>query len=702
METSVGTGKERQFHEEQRLLGAMYSRLDAELAGSLSARKRAMAADVHELESLSARDLEVSRLTERIGQLRSSEHSLCFGRIDSGMDGSSLHIGRIGLRTEAGEPLLVDWRAEAARPFYAATMASPLGVRRRRHVRVSARTVVDVNDEILDGSEPGEEDVVGDGPLVAALSSARTGRMRQAAATLQAEQDEIVRSPHRGIMVVDGGPGTGKTIVALHRAAYVLYAFPVVAKRGVLVFGPNKRFIDYIADVLPSLGENDVRLATLPDLVGAEVTQHEPDDLARIKGRAGLAQGLARWVQARQPQHVPLELQTAHGTVTLDPELVDAARRGALQGGIGHNQARELFTERVVEELVNELEQQSASELADFEVELKEFHGVDLDRMFGGGSGRVDSEEGAEAMDGLEIDWDRIHEELLDDPGIDRSIAGVWPRLRAEDAVRGLLSDRAALADALPDLPEQQLVEIAHFARAGWSSVDLALLDEARALIDGTPEAIYGHIVVDEAQQLSEMQWRLLMRRCPQHSMTVVGDLAQAGPTTTIRSWREALDPFASDGIARHTLTVNYRTTAEILEETRPLLARIAPGQQLSRSIRHGQQPIVVTAPEDDIPSALVELIASARSEHPEELIGVIATVSRAAMLEAELDGTGAAIVAAPDARGLEFDTVIIVDPDGIQSRSEAGLQDCYVAQTRATKRLATVMVADIGNPSAR
>ncbi|MDQ1128628.1 hypothetical protein [Microbacterium sp. SORGH_AS_0888] len=427
METGIGTGKAGQIDEEQRSLDAMYSRLDAELAGSLSARKRVMAAGVDELESFSARDLEVSRLTERIGQLRSADQTLCFGRIDPGVDGSSLHIGRIGLRTEAGELLLVDWRAEAARPFYAATMASPLGVHRRRHVRASARTVVDVSDEILDGADPCEEDVVGDGPLVAALSSARTGRMRQAAATLQAEQDEIVRSPHRGIMVVDGGPGTGKTIVALHRAAYVLYAFPAVAEQGVLVFGPNQRFIDYISDVLPSLGENDVRLATLRDLVRVEAPRSEPDDLARIKGQAALAHGLARWVHARQPHHMPLNVQTAHGTVTLDPELVDAARRGALQGSIGHNPARALFAERVVEELVNELEQQTARELADFEAELKEFHGVDLDRMFGGSSDRVGSGEAAEAPDGLEIDWDRIREELLDDPGIDRIIWGSGP-----------------------------------------------------------------------------------------------------------------------------------------------------------------------------------------------------------------------------------------------------------------------------------
>ena len=692
----MGTGRERQISEEQRRMDAMSSRRDAELARSVAARARALIAETSEPQDLAVRDDEVRRLTDRIGQLRSSEQALCFGRIDSGSDGSSLHIGRIGLRTEAGDPLLVDWRAEAARPFYAATIATPMGLHRRRHVRARGGAVVDVSDEILDGAAPGEEDVVGDGPLLMALSSARTGRMRQAAATLQAEQDEIVRSSHLGVMVVEGGPGTGKTIVALHRAAYVLYAFPAVAHRGVLVFGPNPRFLDYIADVLPSLGENGVRMATLPDLVGAATTRCEPDALARIKGRAELAHGLALWVESRQPRHASLSLETAHGTVTLEPELVDAARRGALQGGVGHNPARALFAERIVEELVNVLEQQTARELADFEAELREFHGVDLDRMFGGGFA---SEHGAEASEGLEIDWDRIREELVDDPGIDRTIGSVWPRLRAEDAVRGLLSDPVALAEALPDVSERRIAEVADSAGDGWSPADLALLDEARALIDGPPELTFGHIVVDEAQQLSEMQWRMLTRRCPSRSMTVVGDLAQAGPTTTIRDWSEALAPFAADGdVVRRTLTVNYRTTAEILQEAGPLLARIAPGQRPSRSIRNGEQPIVVAASRNDLSSALVPLIASTRDDHPDELVGVIASAPRTPSLEAELDGTGATVVAAPDARGLEFDTVIIVDPDGIRRAGEAGLRDLYVAQTRATKRLITVTVTDEGS----
>ncbi|SEF12114.1 DNA helicase IV [Arthrobacter alpinus] len=687
----VDTGKARQIEEEQCSIDEMYQHLDTDLSGRLSDQARAMATPVEGPENHYGRDLEVSRLAENIRQLRSAERSLCFGRIDDAEQRQSLHVGRIGLRTDAGELLLVDWRAEAARPFYSATMASPLGLRRRRHLRLGDRTVLDVSDEILDGTAPTSEDIVGDGPLVSALRGARTGRMREAAATLQTEQDEIVRSPHRGIMVVDGGPGTGKTIVALHRAAYVLYAFPPIADRGVLVFGPNRRFLTYISDVLPSLGENDVQLATLPDLIGVEATNTEPDQPARLKGCAQFADGLARWVQARQPHGVPLELQTAHGTVVLDSDRVDAARRSALQGGLGHNSARELFTEHVVDELVNELEQQTSTELSDFEAEIKEFLGIDLDRMFAGDRRPVSSDGSDVPGDGLDIDWDLIREELLDDSGIDRIVTRVWPRLRAEEAVRGLLRDRAALAHTLPDVSEQDLTLMVGSGQTGWSNADLALLDEARALVDGLPETIYGHIVIDEAQQLSEMQWRMLMRRCPQRSMTIVGDLAQAGPTTTIRTWGQALEPFVDERFAHHTLTVNYRTTAEILQATKPLLARIAPEQRLSRSIRRGEQPALITVAEEDTASVLNELITHTQATHPGELIGVIATAQRSATLDAEISETEATIIAAPDARGLEFDTVIIIDPDGIQSANEAGLRDLYVAQTRATKRLLTL-----------
>ena len=657
-------GRVGQVEEEQRSVDAMYALLHAEVSARRAAQDRAVAAPVDGPSERYARDLEVAQLTESIRQLQAAEHSLCFGRIDRSDQSESLHIGRIGLRTEAGNPLLIDWRAEAARPFYAATMAAPMGVRRRRHLRLDGREVVDVNDEILDGTSPTAVDLVGDSPLVVALSTARTGRMHEAAATLQSEQDEIVRSPHRGVMVVDGGPGTGKTIVALHRAAYVLYAFASIADQGVLVFGPNRRFLTYISEVLPSLGENDVRLATMSDLVGVEATRTEPDHVARIKGRAALADRLARLVRDHQPHGVPLELKTTHDTVRLDPAVVDAARRQALQGDIGHNRARELFIEYVVDDLVNELERRTAKEISDFEEELEAHLGIDLDRFTGNDP----------STDDLDIDWDSIREDLLDDPSIDRAITRVWPRLVPDDVVRDLLNELGDRDD-------------------GWSDADLALLDEARALVDGAPETSYGHIVVDEAQQLSEMQWRALMRRCPSRSMTVVGDLAQAGPATTLRTWDEALKPFVGERFAHHRLTVNYRTTTEILLATEPLLAEIAPDQQLSRSIRHGEQPRILDVTEESLRSTLSTLITEIADEHPGELIGVIATTERSLAMEADVDVADATIVAAPEARGLEFDTVIIIDPAGVRAAGDAGPRDLYVAQTRATKRLLSLQL---------
>lgn len=682
--------KARQVDKEQRLVGAMYARLDEEVTAKLAARERVLAQPIEDPSERYAKGIETGHLNEEIDRLRSAEHSLCFGRIDTADGGETLHIGRVGLRSEDGDPLLIDWRAEAARPFYSATMASPMGVRRRRHLRLNGRRVIDVSDEILDGTPPDDGDLVGDSPLLSALSAARTGRMHEAAATLQTEQNEIVRSSHRGVMIVDGGPGTGKTIVALHRAAYVLYAFKQIAERGVLVFGPNQRFLTYISDVLPSLGENDVQLATMPDVVGAQATRSEPDNIARIKGRTVLAEGLADWVKRYQPYGVPLELKTSHDTVVLDASVVEAARRQALQGDTGHNRGRELFTGYIVDDLVNELEHRTTKELDDFEEEIEALLGVSLDRY-----GPRDQHIVAETSDGLDIDWDRIRDDLLEDPAIDHAVTRVWPRLDAADTVRRFLSDRDSLAAVLPDISDDELTLMTSgVIGEGWSIADLAILDEAHALIDGLPETTYGHIVVDEAQQLSEMQWRTLMRRCPGKSMTIVGDLAQAGPTTTIQSWDEALDPFVRERFVHHRLTINYRTTAEILESTRSLLAQIAPNQELSQSIRHGQQPLTLGTSAERLASRVSELITDLVQDHPDERVGIVATTERTLELENTDWASAVTIVSAPDARGLEFDTVIIIDPTGIQNASEAGERDLYVAQTRATKRLVTVQLA--------
>jgi DNA helicase IV len=681
-----------QIDAEQQTVDEMYRRLDKEITDRSTALDRQWSAPRDGLGDLFARDAEIARLNNRLRALRDAEPSLCFGRIDpSDERGESLYIGRIGLTGDDGGSLLVDWRAEAARPFYAATMVAPAGIRRRRHLTVDRRRVGEISDEILDGSSPTDDDIVTDGPLVSALSAARTGRMRQAAATLQAEQDEIVRSPHQGVTVVDGGPGTGKTVVALHRAAYVLYAFPALADRGLLVYGPNRRFLTYISDVLPSLGENDVRLATLPDIVGTEATRTEPDHIARIKGRAVLADAIARRVRRRKPHGRSLSVRIDDETVTLDAAVVDMARKKTTGTDLGHNREQEIFTGHIVEELVDELERRSAREQADYEAELAETLGIDLDRIAGVDDGQQDDGD-------LGIDWDLVRDELLEDPAVTRAVQKVWPRISPEKVVRGVLGDWKVLASLLPDVPDEDLARMAPGEPYGWSDADLALLDEARALIHGAPETVYGHIVVDEAQQLTEMQWRMLMRRCPGRSLTVVGDLAQAGPTTTVTTWQDALAPFVSDRFVHHRLTVNYRTTEEILQSTAPLLARIAPDQEMSRSLRHGDEPVVIEASPDDSGTVPAPLLTGLARDFPDDLVGIVAAPDRVAALEDALAGAPYAgpvsVIAAPEARGLEFDSVIIVDPDGIAASGDAGLRDLYVARTRATKRLFSIRVA--------
>ncbi|GAA4994856.1 HelD family protein [Actinopolymorpha pittospori] len=685
----MDNGVTRQVEVERQRVDAMYERLDLAVTEALAAHSRVLAAPAESAAELYARDVEVARLTRTVGELRAAERSLCFGRIDSAA-GGSLHIGRIGLRSEDGAVLLVDWRADAARPFYAATPAWPMGLRRRRHLRLNHRRVADVSDEILDGSGPTSHDIVGDGPLVAALGRARTGRMREAVATLQAEQDVIVRSPHRGVTVVEGGPGTGKTIVALHRAAYVLYAFPVLAERGVLVFGPNRRFLDYISEVLPSLGENDVQMATLADLAGVAPSAADSDPVARIKGQARLAAALARWVRDRQPRGVPLAVRVGQDTLVLEPETVIDAHRVATSGGLAHNPAREAFKEHLVEALVNLLERRTTDALNEMDAEVAAILGVDLDQAVAGDLRRLGLDE-AVAPAGPEFDWDSVRDGLIEDPAVDFAIEAVWPRLRAADALEQFLTDREALTTYLPSASVDEVAHLVRDPGSGLTDADLALLDEARALIEGPPAEVYGHIVVDEAQELSEMQWRMLMRRCPGRSMTIVGDFAQAGSATTVRTWPEAVGPFVGERFDRHTLTINYRTTAEILDSTAPLLARIAPGQVPSRSIRHGERPRTIPVTDADIPAALLELVEQTNHAHTGELVGVIGPTDRVADLTRVLDGTGAVIVAAPDARGLEFDTVVVVDPGAIEARRQSGTRDLYVALTRATKRVAVL-----------
>ncbi|MFE7380130.1 HelD family protein [Streptomyces zhihengii] len=637
------------------------------------------------------RENAAERLSREISRMEGAEKGLVFGRIDR-TDGTALRIGRIGLHTEEDDlPLLVDWRAHAARPFYEATPVHPMDLRRRRHLRVEERTVVSVSDELLDGTAPTGEDVVGDGPLAEALSARRTGRMHAAVATLQAEQDAIVRSAHRGVTVVQGGPGTGKTVVALHRAAYVLYAFPRAAQEGVLVVGPNARFLDYISQVLPSLGENDVDLTTCRELAGVPTDTADPYGTARLKGGAGLADALAALLRRHQAPAGDFAVRVGRQLVRLSDVEVAAARDAAVAAVPGHNPARQVFTELLVDAVTAAMRRDMGDVLEQIDADAARMTGLDLDRFTG--ADRRRAEGAADPGPAHELDVDAVRADLLDDAGVDRAVEALWPRLAPGDLVKALLTDADALAVCLPLLTAQERSLLLRGADAPWTDADVPLLDEAASLVDGPPRRTYGHVVVDEAQELTAMQWRMIVRRCPARGMTLVGDFAQSGPAATARDWKEALGPHVGPRFDLHDLTVSYRTTQQILEGVRDLLARIAPDQKPTRSLRSGDRPRTLTASPDGLVAAVVRELRAQSAAHPGELLGVICADTAVGELTARGVARHARVVPASEARGLEFDGVVVVDPEEIRTARPCGERDLYVALTRATKRLCTVTV---------
>ncbi|MEU6237566.1 AAA family ATPase [Kitasatospora sp. NPDC047058] len=669
---------------------------DERLAGARAELGRVLASPAGSAGEVYEREVAAGRLAREVRRLEGAEGGLVFGRIDLA-DGTALRIGRLGLQRDEDElPVLVDWRAEAARPFYEATPVHPMRLRRRRHLSLTGRTVVGVSDELLDGSAPTAGDVVGDGPLAAALQERRTGRMGTAVATLQTEQDAIVRSSHRGVTVVQGGPGTGKTVVALHRAAYVLYAFPKAAERGVLVLGPNARFLDYISQVLPSLGENDVVLATCEELAGVVPGAVDPFGAARLKGGAGLAGALAGLVRSWQAPDGDFTVRVGQEWVRLGEEEVARARQAAQTSGLAHNRARRLFLELLVDALTDALARGMAEALERIDAEVAQLTGIDLDRMAARDLRRLGIDD-APATGADEFDADAVRADLLDDPHVDRAVEDLWPRLVPGDVVGALLADAEALEVFLPDLNGAERALLLRTPGAPWADADVPLLDEAASLVDGPPEQIFGHVVVDEAQELTAMQWRMIVRRCPGRSMTLVGDFAQAGPATVARGWTEALDPHVGRRFDLRTLTVSYRTTQEILATTGELLGRIAPGQPPVRSIRHGDLPRAVEVAPEGLAAGLVRELRAQAAAHPGELLGVVCADGRVAELAAAGVERYARLVPASEARGLEFDEAVVVDPEGIAAARPAGERDLYVALTRATKRLCTVVVRPAG-----
>jgi DNA helicase IV len=683
----------RQVEWEQERVSTLYELLTERISEARTRLAEVLRTPAESASETYERGIAADRLTQEIGRLEGAENGLAFGRIDWA-DGTTLHIGRIGLQTEDDDlPLLVDWRANAARPFYEATPVHPMNLRRRRHLRLDGRAVASVSDELLDGSAPTTEDVVGDGPLTEALSARRTGRMHAAVATLQTEQDKIVRSAHRGVTVVQGGPGTGKTVVALHRAAYVLYAFPRAAKEGVLVVGPNARFLDYISQVLPSLGENDVVLATCQELAGVVPTAVESFDTARLKGSSALADALADLLRTSQSTHGDLTLRVGQDVVHLTEATVRTARDAAVATGLGHNPARQVFKELLVDALTETLERNMGDLLEQIDNEVAQLTGRNLDRFTAADLRHPSPHDAAASGSAALFDADAVRADLLDDPHIDQAVEALWPHLTPGGLVRALLTDLDTLAEYLPRLTPDERSRLLRAPDAPWTEADIALLDEAGSLVDGPPERVYGHVVVDEAQELTAMQWRMIVRRCPAKAMTLVGDFAQAGPVTTAHDWKEALSPHVGPRFQLHSLTVSYRTMQEILASTRDLLARIAPDQEPTRSLRTGETPRTVTTPVEKLFATVVQELRTQSSAYPGELLGVICAEARVGDLTASDIAQHAGIVPASEARGLEFDGVVVISPEEITTARPGGETDLYVALTRATKRLCTITV---------
>ncbi|MFJ9950771.1 HelD family protein [Kitasatospora sp. NPDC091207] len=682
----------REVERERVQVSVIAELFDERLAGAREQLARVLASPPDGAGRAYEREVAAGRLAGEIRRLEGAEEGLVFGRIDLA-DGTALRIGRLGLHRDADElPVLMDWRAAAARPFYEATPVHPMGLRRRRHLRLAGRTVVGVSDELLDDSAPTGQDVIGDGPLTAALQARRTGRMGAAVATLQAEQDAIVRSPHRGVTVVQGGPGTGKTVVALHRAAYVLYAFPKAAEHGVLVVGPNARFLDYIGQVLPSLGENDVVLATCEELAGVVPVAAESFAVARLKGSAALAGALAAVVRSRQAPGGDFAVRVGQEWIRLPDEDVALARESARTGTLAHNRARGLFKELLVDALVREFARGGAEALEAIDAQVAQLTGLDLDRVAAADLRRLGLDD-APTAGADEFDADALRADLLDDASVDRAVEELWPRLTPGDVVRALLTDGDAPAGYPREFTDDQRALLRRTPDAPWTDADVPLLDEAASLVDGPPGQTFGHVVVDEAQELTAMHWRMVVRRCPGRSMTLVGDFAQAGPATAARDWKEALGPELGRRFDLRTLTVSYRTTQEILAATEDLLARIAPDRPPVRSIRRGEVPRTLAAAPESLLGTLLRELREQAAAHPGELTGVICADDRTAWLAAAGIERHARLVPASQARGLEFDAAVVVDPDGITAARPGGERDLYVALTRATKRLCTITV---------
>ena len=729
-------GEAEAIQAEQSYVDGLFNHLRDEVETArhkLAAVQRDVDPDNPDADALVRRETEYHALNAKLDQLNIAEIGLVFGRVDIAdsdpenpvplrPDLDRRYVGRVGIddRSDHYRTLLLDWRAPQARPFYLATTANPEGVETRRTIRMKGRTVAALNDEVLSGciddAVSPSANLSSEAALRHAMNQARTGYMQSIVETIQREQDEIIRDPTRGVMVVEGGPGTGKTAVALHRVAYLLYTWrEQLSRTGVLIIGPNQTFLEYISRVLPELGETGVVISTLDNLVpGFTPTADaaaEPFAAREVKGSIEMVTILKRAVQHYQlvPDE-PEQIDVDGVTIEATPAMIKAARTRARRSRQPHNRAQLVFAEHLTQSLAAALAQRIGE----------------------------DPLGGANLLSAADVD--QLHDDLADHPQVRDLIDHCFPVLSPRQVLDALLTSREQISQVAGDYDDY--TQNALFREPGSAHVpsDTALIDELATLLGLTdPEEVrereeaewrrqveeaedaldilasseatdndddqfeaeilsaadvidaetlasrqqvrdirstaqraaedqtwaFGHVIVDEAQELSPMEWRMVFRRCPSKWMTLVGDTAQTSAPAGTDDWAAALEPFVGERYRLHRLTVNYRTPTEIMSYAEDVLRKIGADQAAPTSIRSTGIPVTC------LPAGTDPAVARAQLD---ERSCVIITAENAAQV-----------------KGLEFDHVIVVDPRKIVEASPQGWQDLYVAVTRATQSLTVI-----------
>lgn len=714
-QTPVAADEIAEIAAEQQHVDRVYARVEEATASAArvatDGRLRAQADRVgqirdEEATGLFERDVLVFAAARRIAELEAEHEGLVFGRLDSEPESGSglatLYVGRLGVRDEEYEPLVIDWRAPAAEPFYRATPTDRLGVVRRRVLRSQGPRVVGLEDDLL-APELAPEDlpVIGEGALMAALSRARGHTMRDIVATIQAEQDKAIRAPSRGVTIIGGGPGTGKTVVALHRAAYLLYSDRRRFERGgVLVVGPSAAFMAYIERVLPSLGENTVSLRAVGELVdGVRATEVDPEDVAAIKGSLRMRGLLGRAARDRVPG-APTTLRVFVGgnAIELDPPVLDGVRRTVLRRN-KRNRALAEARRGLIAALWDR-----------FPDDLR--------------TGRLASRQ-------------VFSDTVTDLPAFTTFLAAWWPSLTAGEVLGWLGDIRRVRRWARREFGDAEIELLSRTVRrsTAFTVADVALIDELNAVLgppalpvaddeeefdwlegltgglsevttsserrtaaaaaaEADEPAEYAHVLVDEAQDLSPMQWRMVTRRGPHASWTIVGDPAQSSWHDPAEA-RAAMDSMLGP-LARHAfrLSTNYRNSAEIYEFAGSVIRRTVPDADLPDAVRStGIEPEhrVVDAGKlaEAVQDATGELLRAVNGT-----VGVIVTPSLTPVIGAavaELDDPRIVPLTPLESKGLEYDAVVVVEPDRIVAETPGGVRALYVVLTRATQRLITV-----------